>query len=110
MRNCPYCSTPCEADMVHNGVGLEQCGSYYCINCHASQIHSSDLPMFTDVTKWTTTDGRKLTLREIRTGWYAPETPVSPKANTYQGVPVKHDLAMALYREGKLDDKSPFEL
>lgn len=93
--NCPYCETPCEADFVDVGFGLEngmQCGPYFCENCHASQIGPYDSPSI-------------LNEKEKETGWYKPGRPVNKVCNTYQGDLVSHTLAKALYRKGLLDRK-----
>ena len=29
-KPCPYCGSECEADWVDIGVGMQQCGPYYC--------------------------------------------------------------------------------
>lgn len=31
--NCPRCGKPAECDEVDNGVGMQQCGPYYCQPC-----------------------------------------------------------------------------
>lgn len=89
---CPYCSYPgCEADYVDVGVGLIQCGPYFCPQCEASEASSLDTRVRTD--------------EENRTGWYAPGTPVSEAANTCDGVLVNHVVAKTLYGLGLLDPK-----
>lgn len=91
---CPYCGfDECEADHVDVGVGLVQCGPYYCPKCHASEASSRDT--------------RQLTDRESETGWYEPGTPVSETANTVNGVLVDHKEAKAMYDIGLLDMKAP---
>lgn len=88
---CPYCSYPgCEADHVDVGIGLVQCGPYYCTECGASEISYLD--------------NRILSEQEKKTGWYEPESPVSEIANTYKGKLVNHEVAKALYNVGMLDD------
>jgi hypothetical protein len=87
---CPYCSFAfCEADYVDVGIGVVQCGPYYCPNCKASEISSRDK--------------RKLTEKEEETGWYEPFTKVSETANTIKGVLVDHKTAKIAYENGLLD-------
>lgn len=89
---CPYCGhDDCEADYVDVGVGMVQCGPYYCSECRASEASYLD--------------ARVLTEREEETGWYEPETPVSESANTCDGALVDHKTAKALYVRGMLDNK-----
>lgn len=89
---CPYCGNDqCQADFCDVGVGLVQCGPYYCEGCYASEIGAYDKE-------------RVLTEEERKTGWYAPNTPVSETANTIGGVLVDHKLALDLYRKGLLDE------
>lgn len=88
---CPYCGYLCECDMVDVGVGLTQCGPFYCERCHASQVGPEGF--------------ENLTGFELITGWYEPDKPVSPYANTLQGVLVDHKSAEMLYRVGLLDEK-----
>ncbi len=87
---CPYCGCrDCEADWVDVGVGMVQCGPFFCPECRASEASCRD--------------SRVLTKREEETGWYEPETPVSETANTCGGVLVDHKTAKALYAKGRLD-------
>lgn len=59
---CPYCGfDECEAEFVHNGLGMEQVTPYVCGACEARQIGPFD--------------GRTLTENEKRTGWYEPPQP-----------------------------------
>lgn len=89
---CPYCGNKkCYADHVNVGVGLIQCGPYYCDECFASEISSYDT--------------RELTEREKATGWYEPGTPVSETANTVGGELVDHKTAKVMYNAGLLDEK-----
>ena len=37
-KPCPYCGSECEADWFDIGVGMHQCGPYYCDSCGASEI------------------------------------------------------------------------
>lgn len=104
-QDCPYCSTECECDLVDVGVGFQQCGPFHCENCGASEMHPMEVPPFVDMKTHTTPSGRVLTERECETGWYEPNTPVSPMANTCQGVLVDHQTAKQLYRRGCLDEK-----
>lgn len=91
---CPYCSCEdCEADYVDVGVGMIQCGPYYCPECHASEASYLD--------------SRPLTEIEEKTGWYEPESPVSENANTVDGHLVDHKTAKVMYVAGKLDTKEP---
>lgn len=88
---CPYCECDmCHADFVDVGIGVVQCGPYFCPECNASEISSRDT--------------RELTEREEETGWYEPYTPVSETANTCRGVLVDHKTAKSLYNIGLLDD------
>lgn len=90
---CPYCQYEhCEADHVDIGVGLVQCGPYYCPECKASEISSLDK--------------RELTEREKETGWFEPGAPVSSAANTVNGELVNHITAKEMYDIGLLDPKS----
>ena len=90
---CPYCNNPdCEADWVDVGIGLVQCGPYYCDNCKASEASYLD--------------NRKLSEKEKETGWYEPDTPVSESANTLGGVLVDHKTAKSLYDMGYLDEQT----
>lgn len=89
---CPYCGYDgCEADYVDVGVGMVQCGPYYCTECHASEASYLDT--------------RELSNREKETGWYEPESPVSENANTVGGMLVDHKTAKAMYVNGLLDSK-----
>lgn len=91
---CPYCNCPdCFADWVDVGIGMVQCGPFYCPKCHASEASSLDK--------------RELTEKEKQTGWYEPGTPVSEVANQVNGQLVSHDDAMELYPLGILDNCKP---
>ncbi|GIP02077.1 hypothetical protein J28TS4_04840 [Paenibacillus lautus] len=96
VEKCPYCGNECHADWVDAGFGhlghYVQCGPYYCQCCGASEIGAHDGP-------------RELTEQEDKTGWYAPGSPVSDKANTVNGIPVDHETAQIMYELGFLDDK-----
>ena len=87
--HCPYCNSVCEADFVDVGLGLVQCGPYYCGNCGASEASSRD--------------SRARTPKEEETGWYLPGTPVSETANTVNGELVDHHTAKEYYDLGFLD-------
>ena len=87
---CPYCGyDDCRADFVDVGVGMVQCGPYFCPACNASEISSRDT--------------RELTQKEEETGWYEPFTEVSETANTCRGKLVDHKTAKDLYDMGLLD-------
>lgn len=89
---CPYCSCgDCEADYVDVGVGMIQCGPYFCPECQASEASYLD--------------DRELNDREEETGWYEPYSPVSENANTVGGKLVDHKTAKTLYVAGVLDAK-----
>lgn len=51
---CPYCGADADCDEVDVGVGMIQCGPYYCEACRAYELHR-DEPRKTD--------------DERRTGW-----------------------------------------
>lgn len=88
---CPYCGEIMECDTVDIGVGYQQCGPYYCENCHASEIHPNDtLPLDAD---------------EKETGYY--KNRISPLANTSNGKLVNHKKAKELYEVGQLDNCCP---
>jgi len=86
-RSCPYCGDSMEADWVHNGVDLVQCGPFLCSGCGASEIGIGDTLEVTD--------------EERRTGFYRDR--VSPAANTFLGRIVNHRDAEALHSAGVLD-------
>lgn len=87
---CPYCGYEhCFADFVDVGVGLVQCGPYYCESCKASEISYLDK--------------RELTDRENETGWFEPGSKVSDAANTVGGELVDHKYAKKMYNLGLLD-------
>lgn len=88
---CPYCGEIMECDTVDVGVGCQQCGPYYCMNCHASEIHPSDTLELDD--------------DEKLTGYY--KSRISPIANTCCGTPVSHEVAKKLYEVGALDNCKP---
>lgn len=90
---CPYCGyESCEADHCDVGIGMVQCGPYYCPQCQASEISSLDR--------------RELTEREKETGWFKPGSPVSDVANTVNGRLVDHKEAKQYYDIGLLDEKN----
>lgn len=90
---CPYCGTKdCEADWVDVGIGLTQCGPYHCEACGAIEIGAYDKPSVLDD-------------KEKETGWYKPGREYGGCSNTVGGRLVKHDVAMAAYRMGLLDEK-----
>lgn len=89
---CPYCGyDKCEADHVDVGVGMVQCGPYFCPKCEASEASYYDKDYLTE--------------EELETGWFAPGKPVSPYANTIDGCLVDHKTAKELYRLDMLDRK-----
>lgn len=93
IKTCPYCGyDDCRADHVDIGVGVIQCGPYYCPECNASEVGPYDT-------------NRVLTEAEKLTGWYEPGSPVSETANTVGGVLVDHQTAKMFYDVGLLDVK-----
>lgn len=134
-NNCPYCGTECEADWVDVGVGVIQCGPYYCENCGASEIGYGTDNLGFDYylfTKWLnenhkfvecknekskyifTGEGEdKFILPETATitqeewdkGWYKPNSLMGSSVNTYNGRYVRHEEAKKLYKLGLLDKK-----
>jgi hypothetical protein len=90
---CPYCDAECFADWVDVGVGIVQCGPFYCTACGASEGDDRD--------------PRELTEREKITGWFEPGSPVHCLANTVDGHLVDHRTAKEAYRLGALD-AAPF--
>lgn len=76
-QDCPYCSSPCDADWVDVGVGMVQCGPYHCLICGASEIGPHD-------------DHRELTENEKVTNWYAPNSEPGSSANVIDGKIVSH--------------------
>ena len=83
---CPYCKSICEADWVDVGVGMQQCGPFYCTNCYASQIGPFDKE-------------RELTEEELNTGWYGPGEPPGSSANVVGGKIVDHETAKQVYEK-----------
>lgn len=92
---CPYCGAECHADWVDVGVGIQQCGPFWCRSCGASEIGGHDAP-------------RELSAAEEKCGWYEPGQPVSDKANTIGGVPVGHKEALTEYRLGPASTLDPY--
>lgn len=84
IRDCPYCSNPCEADWVDVGVGHVQCGPYHCLVCGASEIGPND-------------KDRPLSGAESRTGWYGPGSEPGSSANVVAGRIVSHTVAREIY-------------
>lgn len=110
-QSCPYCSTEMECDTVDVGVGLAQCGPYYCGNCGASEIG----PEGRGGTGLIDSEERERKIAEFqatldederRTGYYKSGK-VSPHANTVGGTLVDHTTAKRLYEMGLLDPKPP---
>lgn len=90
---CPYCENEkCYADFVDVGVGLVQCGPYYCQECDASEIGRCD-------------DPRELTDEEKEKGWYKPGADFGSSVNTVNGNYVDHKTAKTMYEFGILDEK-----
>lgn len=132
-EKCPYCNNECEADWVDNGVGMVQCGPYYCRNCGASEIGSCDDIGFDReiFDNWMKENyvfkkindkyehifigkGEKnfilpktstITQDEWNKGWYKPNSPMGSSVNTCNGVYVDHITAKKLYDKGLLDEK-----
>lgn len=84
--DCPYCSTPCNADFVDVGIGMMQCGPYHCTRCQASEIGPND-------------ESRQLSADEERTGWYAPGAEPGSSANVVGGAIVSAEGMRRVYRE-----------
>lgn len=91
---CPYCQNDkCYADFVDVGIGMQQCGPYYCDNCGACQIGPHDTET-------------ELSENEKRTHWYEPGREHLTSAPTVAGKLVRsHEEAMFLYELGLLDLK-----
>ena len=85
-EKCPYCGTPCDADFVDIGAGMQQCGPYHCEHCGASEIGSYD-------------DPRELTSDEKKFGWYASGAEPGSSANVIGGKIVSHQVANRAYRD-----------
>jgi len=85
-ENCPYCNTPCDADFVDIGIGMQQCGPFHCEQCGASQIGPYDKE-------------RELSAREQQTGWYAPDSQPGSSANVIGGKVVSHRVMEKAYRD-----------
>lgn len=87
---CPYCGYQfCSADWADVGVGLVQCGPFFCPECGASERSYLDT--------------RRPTQKEDETGWYEPRTPPSEMANTVGGKLVNHKVAKVAFGLGLLD-------
>lgn len=98
-EHCPYCGWLCMADFCDIGVGFTQVGPYWCGNCKASQISPYQ---YADFTSNILLDGRILSPEELRTGWYAPESPPDSLANVdAEGRHIRHFEADTLYRESQ---------
>lgn len=84
---CPYCEcNHCEADFADVGIGLVQCGPYYCPNCKASEA--------------STIDNRELSEKEKETGWYQPGSEISENIPQINNVPIGHKNGESLYKLG----------
>ena len=92
-ETCPFCKfEQCEADWVHNGVALVQCGPFHCDKCGATEMGPE------------TRDESKLTEEERNAGWYKADNASMTCAPTVGGVLVgNHHVAKALYAAGLLD-------
>jgi len=84
-EHCPYCGHICSADYVDIGVGMQQCGPFHCVSCHASEIGPYD-------------DSRPLSVAEEKTGWYAPESEPGSSANVLNGEHVHHEHMKEVYQ------------
>lgn len=130
-KRCPYCGyDKCDADFVDVGIGFIQCGPYFCDNCNASEIGSFDDLGFDRAIYWEwrknsriwnhetkkfenvegyqefiLPDTATISKDEFDKGWYKPGSPLADTVNTYNGEYVKHEEALRLYKEGKLDIK-----
>lgn len=127
---CPYCGTECEADWVDNGLGMVQCGPYYCENCGASQIGSFDnlgfdrnlinehMEKYQHIERlengklkgwlekpFLVPKEATVTQEEYDIGWFKPNSSMGSSVNTHNGVYVKHKEAKRLYDLGLLDTK-----
>ena len=131
--NCPYCNSVCKADWVDVGVGMEQCGPYYCTNCRASEIGrfddiGFDIQVFYD---WMDENYKLVKIdekyeqifigigdrdfkipetatisqKEWDKGWYKPNSPMGSSVNTCNGEYIDHKTAKKLYDAGLLDLK-----
>lgn len=85
-ENCPYCKTPCDADFVDIGVGMQQCGPFHCEQCGASEIGPYD-------------NDRPLSDAEKATGWYAPGKEPGSSANMIGGKIVSHRVMKKAYHD-----------
>lgn len=84
---CPYCGAECEADWCDVGVGMVQCGPYYCQNCESSEAsaYAKDLDTRADY--------------DVETGWYRPGSPLDSRANVdAEGRPIGWRQADNEYR------------
>lgn len=90
---CPFCKfEQCEADWVHNGVALVQCGPFHCDKCGATEMGPE------------ARDESKLTEEERNVGWYKTNNASMTCAPTVGGVLVgDHRVAKVLYDAGLLD-------
>lgn len=131
---CPYCNNDCEADWVDVGIGMVQCGPYYCDNCGASEIgYYDDIGFDRNLfSKWHKENYRfeqdqngmfksifigngkekfiipssaKITQDEWDEGWYKPNSSMGSSVNTFSGKYVDHKTAKELYDLELLDKK-----
>lgn len=78
---CPYCGTPCEAEFVNVGVGMQQVRPYHCDFCGATEIRpydcrcrrTKDDPSHDFDCRQANCDPR-----EFEVGWYRPTNPDEP--------------------------------
>lgn len=84
--SCPYCKNEeCYADFCDVGVGMVQCGPFYCESCLASEIGPYD-------------EKRPLSKQERRRGWYAPGQEPGSSANVVDGKIISHREMESLYK------------
>lgn len=136
---CPYCSELMEADHVDVGVGMVQCGPYYCQSCGASEIGPEQedwcykdregqtiytqakkryfshlgkkIHPYPSYDKYVVRFDAPITNEELEKGYYKPTSGrISPYANTVGGVLVDHITAKKMYNIGLLDEKEYHEV
>lgn len=84
-EKCPYCREVCYADFIDIGVGMTQCGPYYCEGCGATEIGSYD-------------NRSGMTEIERKLGWWSPEHGPGSSANVIGGKVVGHAEMLDAYR------------
>lgn len=72
-EDCPYCSTRCWCDLVHNGIGFVQCGPYRCNSCGAVEAGPYD------------DKPDDLARIDPKTGWFPPNSQPGSSANMVDG-------------------------